>query len=106
MWDRNSPESVMEWCTLLFTLDRALPFDESGLAEEDLAYRLFYATDGVLGWLMELISFAAEKAIFEESTTLRLHHLAGAYNNRIAQTLMGRGKINPFSERDFGEMGV
>ncbi len=105
-WDHNSPESVMEWRTFLSTLDRALPFDESGLAEEDLAYRLFYATNGVLGWLMDLISFAVEKAIFEESTTLRLHHLADAYNNRIAQTPMGRGKINPFSTSDFGKMGV
>ncbi len=106
MWDRNSPESMMEWCTLLSTLDRALPFDESGLAEEDLAYRLLYATDGVLGWLMDLISFAAGKAIFEESTTLRLHHLADAYNYRIAQTPMGGGKINPFSASDFRETDV
>ena len=96
----------LEWRTLLSTLDRALPFDESGLAEEDLAYRLFYATDGVLGWLMDLIPFAAEKALFEESTTLHLHHLADAYNNRIAQTPMERGKINSFSANDFRETGI
>ncbi len=102
-WDRNSLESVMEWRTLLSTLDRALPFDESGLAEEDLAHCLIYATDGVLGWLMNLISFAARKAIFEESATLRWHHLADAYNRCIAQTPMGRGKVNPFSKAISGK---
>jgi AAA domain len=106
IWDRRSPETVIEWRSLLSTLDRALPFDESGLAEEDRAYRLFYATDGVLGWLMKLISFAARKAIFKESTTLRLYDLADAYNLCIAKTSLGRGKVNPFSQSDFGETGA
>jgi hypothetical protein len=70
-WDRRSPETVKEWCSLLFSLDRALPFNESGLAEENVAYRLYYATDGILGWLMQLIYFAARKAISEGITTLR-----------------------------------
>ena len=105
-WERSSPETVVEWCSLLSTLDRALPFDESGLAEEDVAYRLIYATNGVLGWLIELISFAARKAILEGETTLRLHCLADAYNLCIAKTSMGRGKVNPFSQRDFGETGA
>ncbi len=105
-WDRSSPETVVEWRSLLSTLDRALPFDESGLAEEDVAYRLFYATDGVLGWLMQLISFAARKAIFEGTTTLRLPCLADSYNLCIAKTPMGRGKVNPFSQSDFGEGGA
>ena len=86
--DRSSPETVMEWRCLLSTLDRALPFDESGLAEEDVAFRLIYATNGVLGWLIKLISFAARKAILEGATTLRMHCLADSYNRCLAKTSM------------------
>lgn len=102
-WDRAHPETVMEWRSLLATLDRALPFDESGLAAEDIAYRLIYATDGLLGWLMRLISVAAKKAICEASTALSLRDLAYSYQLCIANTSMGRGKVNPFSASDCKE---
>ncbi len=105
-WDRSSPETVMEWCSLLSTLDQVLHFDESGLAEEDVAYRLIYAMDGLIGWLIKLISFAARKAILEASPTLRLHYLADSFNLCIAKTPMGRGKVNPFCQSDFGETGA
>ena len=103
-WDRAHPETVMEWQTLLTTLDHELPFDETALAAEGIGYRLFYATDGIVGRLMQLLFVAAEKAILEASTTLSLCDLAYAYNLCIAETSMGRGKVNPFSASDFREM--
>jgi AAA domain len=105
-WDRAHPETLMEWQTLLTTLDHELPFDETALAAEDLGYRVFYATDGILGRLMQLLFVAAEKAIHEASTTLSLCDLAYAYNLCIAETSIGQGKVNPFSTSDFTEMGA
>ena len=97
-WRREQPETtIMEFRALMYTIEKALPFDPSGLSAEDMAYRFFYATDGYIGWIMHLIRYAARDAIKAECATLSLPVLAAAYIARIAGTEMGRGKSNPFT---------
>jgi len=60
----------------------------------ELLYRLYYATDGVVGNLMNLMRYAASRAQEEHSPVVELNHLALAFDKRLAQHL--RGKVNPF----------
>jgi hypothetical protein len=60
----------------------------------ELLYRLYYATDGVVGNLMNLMRYANSRAQEEHSPAVDLSHLALAFDKRLAQHL--RGKVNPF----------
>lgn len=60
----------------------------------ELLYRLHYATDGVVGNLMNLMRYAASHAQETHSPVVELSHLALAFDKRLAKHL--RGKVNPF----------
>lgn len=102
-WNRTKPETLVEFRSLMRTIDHHLPFDPSGLGEEEAAYRMYYATDGILGWIMKLINYAAMQAIQAQEATLSIRRLAGAYDACIAPTTIGLGKVNPFIISDFDE---
>jgi hypothetical protein len=102
-WNRNRPETLLEFRSLMRTIDHHLPFDPSGLGEEEAAYCMYYATDGILGWIMKLINYAAMKAIQAQEATLSRRRLAEAYETCIAPTTVGLGKVNPFTTQDFHE---
>ncbi|MBA3822339.1 MAG: TniB family NTP-binding protein [Ktedonobacterales bacterium] len=98
MWDRARPDdTIAEFCELLGTIDAALPLDPSGLGEEAMAYRFFYATNGYLGWVMHLVRHAAFAAIRTPCHGISLELLAAAYQERVAGTIMGKNKDNPFT---------
>jgi hypothetical protein len=105
-WDHTHPETIAEFCTLLESIDLELPFDPSGLGEQDLAFRLHYATDGYLGWIMPLIRRAAILAIATGCSTLNLPLLQQAYDDCIVGTVMEQDKINPFSPYTFLDSGA
>src|SRR5262249_47930511 len=79
------------------TIDQSLPFDASGLSDEDTAYSFFYASDGIIGWIMKLIRYAAREAIQMQAATLSRSLLAAAYNACITNTTISAGKVNPFA---------
>src|SRR5260370_31247945 len=99
-WDRGRPETIKEFRTLLRDIDRALPLDPSDLQNEEMAFRFFYASDGYLGWIMEIIREAAIRAIDTGCSSLTMALLAAAYEARLAGTDIGDGKVNPFSQEN------
>ena len=105
-WDRNRPETIKEFRTLMRDIDRALPLDLSNLQDEEMAFRFFYASDGYLGWIMEIIREAAIRAIDTDCHCLNMPLLAAAYEARLAGTEMGDGKVNPFSTANFTQATV
>ena len=96
-WDRNRPETLLEFRALMRAIDHHLPFDPSGLEEEEMAYGFFLSSDGILGWIMKLITYAAREAIAMQAATLSRSLFAAAYEACIAHTTMGVGKMNPFA---------
>lgn len=60
----------------------------------ELLYRLHYATDGVVGNLMNLLRYAAMKARQQGQTTIALPILSAVFDKRLAPHL--KGKVNPF----------
>jgi hypothetical protein len=105
-WDRQRPETIKEFRTLMRDIDRGLPLDLSNLQDEELAFRFFYASDGYLGWIMEIVREAAIKAIDKGCNTLNMALLAEAYDARLAGTDVGFGKVNPFSTPNFTQATV
>lgn len=96
-WDPTRPETVNEFRSFLRTIDHALPLDLSGLDVEGRAHNIWYATDGILAWIMALIRYAAFRAIRSREVIISSALLAEAYDACIAGTRMGESKINPFS---------
>src|SRR6266487_1561467 len=105
-WDRSRPETIKEFRTLMRDIDQALPLDLSDLQNEEMAFRFFYASDGYLGWIMEIIREAAIRAIDIDCHCLNKQLLSAAYEARLAGTDVGDGKVNPFSTARFTEEAV
>lgn len=105
-WDRNRPETIKEFRTLMRDIDRALPLDLSNLQDEEMAFRFYYASEGYLGWIMEIIREAAIRAIDTDCHCLNMPLLAAAYEARLAGSEMGDGKVNPFSTANFTQATV
>ena len=98
-WDQTKQDTITEFRLILQEIDEALPLDPSGLSEELMACRLYYATRGYLGWMMQLIRKAASLAIERKCPQLNLELLAEAYEARIATVApFATGGTNPFKD--------
>lgn len=77
-------------------LDNGLPFNKSSnLNSVEMAFRIYYATEGVVGFIMKLIRRAAFFAIEDDLESLNLKVLAKAYAERLAHRDLKRK--NPFT---------
>ncbi len=89
-------ERQTEFRMFLNFLDEKLPFPRrSGLADPEMALRIFCATDGVTGYVMKLIRRAAALAIDEKRDCLDSDVLAWAYDERLQARAPDR--VNPFT---------
>lgn len=80
---------------LLSHIDDKLPFNErSNLADPVMAYRIYYATKGVIGYVMKLIRGAAIKGLRQSATKLDIDSLAYAYDKNFRKVFPRR--VNPF----------
>jgi hypothetical protein len=98
-------------------IDMQLPFKErSNLSDEEMAYRFYCATNGVIDFVMKLIRRAAELAIDRNMEMLNLDVLARAYAERLANIDSKRPnsfavdmenlEIKPFQESMLGIMAT
>ncbi|MBF6611711.1 MAG: TniB family NTP-binding protein [Chloroflexi bacterium] len=94
-WDVARPDTIREFRTLLREIERALPLNRpSNLAGTDLAARCYAASEGLVGYLMALIRWAAGMALLEGRECLDAELLAVAFDQRLGGE---RRKIaNPF----------
>lgn len=77
-------------------IDMQLPFKErSNLSDEEVSYRFYCATNGVIDFVMKLIRRASELAIDRNMERLNLDMLACAYTERLAE--IDPKRPNPFT---------
>jgi hypothetical protein len=104
-WLEEEPATIAQFRTVMRTIDELLPFDTAQLGSFEMAYRFHYASEGYLGWVMELVRYASIRAIRTGSNTISLPLLEEAYKARVAGTSMGldqtsqQPKENPFSSQ-------
>lgn len=93
VWGTSAEQG--EFRRFLKQLDESLPFPRrSNLASVETAMRIFFATQGVVGYVMKLVRRASIMAIDESADSVNLGLLAAAYDERLAVHLSHR--INPF----------
>lgn len=88
-------DSGSEFRTFLHLLESNLPLVEaSNLASEDTAIRLYYASDGIIAYVMKLIRYGTYLALNQEQPQLNLNLLAEAFDQYVRADKPE--KINPF----------
>ena len=103
-WDLADPATIQEFADFIRATEEvvglALPWQSD--SDADLLYRLYYATDGVIANIMNLMRGAGRLARKRGAHKLELDVLAAVFDKRLAKHL---GKtVNPFrvsSEKPF-----
>ncbi|HEY9152285.1 MAG TPA: TniB family NTP-binding protein, partial [Anaerolineales bacterium] len=94
-WDDSRPETVKEFRTLLEKVETILPIrDPSNLYKEEMAWRIFIATDGLMGYLMRLVRESTLMALDRGQESLDINLLAEVFDGQMAKAR--RGLQNPF----------
>jgi Bacterial TniB protein len=79
----------------LFVLDSQLPLlERSDLASQQTAKSIFYATDGIIGYVMKLVRGALQIALKQSDESITIEMLAASFDKHIKQDKPG--KVNPF----------
>lgn len=94
-WNSQEPETIKEFTTFIDFAERMIGI---GLTKEierdDLLYRLYYATDGIVGNVMNLLRYGVTLAQQRQADTLTLQVLAAVFNMRLAEHVR---RVNPFT---------
>lgn len=86
---------IEEFRTFLYALDIQLPLSErSNLADLEMAFRFFYASDGVVGYIMKLVRKATYNALISGRDSLDLDVLSEAFKLHVQKDKPK--KANPF----------
>lgn len=95
-WQSNSEE----FRTFLHALELQLPLsDESCLASEEMALRFYYASDGIVAYVMKLIRYGTHLALQQGQEKLDLNVLANAFDKYVKADKVH--KKNPFLNDDY-----
>ncbi len=89
-----------EFRTFLHLLESQLPLESvSHLSELDMARRFYYASDGVVAYVMKLIRYGTYLALQQEREQLDLSILAAAFEKYVHADKTD--KVNPFISDEF-----
>jgi hypothetical protein len=94
-WDATNLKTARDFSRFVEVVEKAvgLPLPKD-VPRVEMLYRLHYATDGVVGNLLNLMRYAALLAQQRGQVQLDLALLARAFQHRLHQHL--RTKVNPF----------
>ena len=90
----------VEFRTFLHLLESNLPLvNTSNLSEQDMARRIYYASDGVIAYVMKLIRYGTYLALEQQHEKLDNQILATAFDKYVRADKPG--KVNPFTSDNF-----
>jgi hypothetical protein len=93
-WGNDSEKE--EFRTLLYSIESKLPLmKKSNLSDLAMAFRFYYASDGVVAYVMKIIRNATAKSLIMSQEHLTLEVLSQAYDEVIGAN--NPKKRNPFS---------
>ncbi len=92
----GTKEEQQDFRTFLRRVDNELPFNKrSNLSDRNIAFLIFYATNGIISYVMELVRIASLAAIRLSLENISIDLLADAYDESLALAYPDR--INPFN---------
>ena len=111
-WDKDSGQ---EFRTFLHAVESQLPLiEESNLATSEMAFRFYYASNGIVAYVMKLIRYGTYLALKQGQEKLDSSVLAIAYEKYVRADKPE--KTNPFitndifqlvsSSQEVGELGI
>ncbi len=90
---------------LLSHIDGKLPFNErSNLDDPQVAFQIYYATEGVIGYVMKLIRGAAIRGLRQSAGKLDADLLSYAYEKNFRKVFSRR--VNPFREVNLNDLMI
>ena len=93
-------DSGIEFRTFLHAVESQLPLMEpSNLSESEMALRFYYASDGIIGYLMKLIRYGTHLALKQGQEKLEFSVLARAFEQYVKADKPY--KNNPFITDNF-----
>lgn len=96
-WQSDEGE---EFRTFLHLLESSLPLEKpSNLSALDTSMRFYYASDGVIAYVMKLIRYGTYLAFTQEQESLNSNVLAAAFEKYVRADKPN--KVNPFISDDF-----
>ena len=94
------PDDGAEFRTFLHLLESQLPLESaSHLSELDMARRFYYASDGVVAYVMKLIRYGTYLALQQQFEQLNFGILAAAFEKYVHADKID--KVNPFISDEF-----
>jgi hypothetical protein len=96
VWDASDIGTCKEFSRFVRYAEKAAGRRLTGeLSRMDMLYRVHYATDGVVGNVMNLIFNATISAVEQGRECIDLPVISHTFQNRLAKHL--RGKVDPFA---------
>ncbi len=94
-WDNHNQESIQQFSNFTRSAEEIIGLSlPKSMFRIDLLYRLYYATDGTIGHLMNLLRQTAKLFFDQQLSEVTLELLAAAYERRLA--CLWPNKVNPF----------
>lgn len=94
----DTPEDEKQFRTVLNEIDKSLPMERiSGLAEADVARRIYFATNGLIGYVRKLITDAVEKALSQNHSFISADSLRAAFEDVVWRS--NCADLNPFHHK-------
>lgn len=91
-----SADGGMEFRSFLHAVETQLPLTEkSNLASEEMALRFYYASDGIVAYVMKLIRYGTLLALKQGQEKLALNVLANAFDKYVRADKPTRAKFFP-----------
>jgi len=94
-WEPSDPASIREFAAFIKYVERARAPLTDTIPRTELLYRLHYATDGLVGHTMNLITMAMLLSNEQGQTTIDLEALRLTFDKRLAKEF--KHKTNPFA---------
>ena len=95
-WNPSNPKTVQEFARFVEYVEKAIGMPLSSEVNRlELLYRLHYATDGIVGNLMNLMRFATLLSELHGQSTIDLATLSAAFQQRLVKHL--KAKSDPFA---------
>ena len=96
-WETAQPQTIQEFAHFVEYVEKAVERPLSAeVRRTEMLYRIHYATDGVVGNVMNLLRFAAMLCEMQDQRDIGLAILSRAFQQRLAKHLSR--KCDPFSE--------
>jgi hypothetical protein len=103
-WNAKDQASIEEFTKFILFAEKmvgaVLPTE---LSRTELLYRLHYATEGVIAYIMNLIRYAQEIVEEKGRSQISMEDLSLAFEKRISKHLINR--VNPFKQTTPPEAG-